>query len=658
MVEQRPNPEKLLQQAKEEENKQNRGKLKIYLGAAPGVGKTYTMLQDAIAKRAQGLDVVVGIIESHGRREIESLFVELEILPRQVVTYRDKRLFEFDIDAALKRDPGLVLIDEMAHTNIPGLRHEKRWQDIKELLDRGIDVWTTLNVQHIESLNDAVSQIIGTHIKETVPDSVLELANTIELVDLPPEDLIKRLQEGKVYFPQQAELARENFFRIGNLIALREIALRFTAEQVGEQVLLYRRGHDIKHVWPTNPKILVCVGFGSDAIKLIRTGRRIASGLQTDWIVLHVNTPKLRLTEEQRNNAIQNLRFAEQLGAETRIITGFDAVKEILNFAQEQNINRIIMGKKIRPRWKDFLFKSLTDEVVRNSGEIDVYIITGELIPATPIKSTTPKSKIPWKVFGIAIGIVTVATVIDYFVYDYSRPSNLVMVYLLGVTLVALFGRMGPAILASLLSVLAYDFFFVPPTFSFSNTDLQYVFTLVVMLLVGLIISHLTIIIRHQADIASIAERRSSTLLTLSRQLANTRGINNLLNIAVQYISTIFDSEVIALLPRNNTLTVRAKYKSEQILNEKELGVAQWVFDLGQIAGLGTNTLPLSDAIYVPLLASQRTIGVLRLRPFQPKHLFTPEQMHLLEACVNQLAVAIDADRLYEQHQKLNVKKN
>jgi len=651
MSEQRPSPDKLLQRAQKEEREGQHGKLKIYLGAAPGVGKTFAMLQDALTKRSQGLDVVIGTAESHGRAEIARLVKELEILPKQTLDYRGQKLVEFDLDAALKRNPGLILMDEMAHTNAPGLRHTKRWQDIKELLDRGIDVYTTLNVQHIESLNNVVSQIIHTPIKETVPDSMLEMANTIELVDLPPEDLLKRLQEGKVYFPQQAELAAEHFFRKGNLIALRELALRVTAERVGAEVLLYRQGQGIKHVWPTREKILVCVGASNESLKLIRAGRRLATKLQAEWIVVHVDTPRLQISDESQNRSIQNLRLAKQLGAETHILTGFDKVKEVTTYAREQNITLIVVGKRIRPKWHDMLFGSMADELVRRSGEIDVHIVTADIVSAKPSTVSPPiKRNIPWQTYWIALSIVMLATGIDFFLAPILRPSNLIMVYLLGITIVALFGRIGPSILASILSVLAYDFFFVQPIYELGSKDIPTAFTLGVMLLVSYLISHLTILTKRQAEAAHLAEKRTATLNLLSRQLASTRGVDKLLVTSVTCIGQVFDSEVIALLPENNTLVARAGYPSDHQLSAKEQGVAQWVYDLGQVAGIGTDTLPFSDALYLPLRASQETIGVLRIHPFtHPLRLLTPEQMHLLEGCANQTALAIEVDRIQEQ---------
>lgn len=645
MPENRPNPEKLLQRVKEEERQEKLGKLKIYLGAAPGVGKTYAMLQDALAQHAKGLDVVIGIVESHGRQEIDSLVKKLEIIPRQTIQYHNKNLTEFDLEAVLKRNPALVLIDEMAHTNAPDLRHTKRWQDIKEILDRGINVFTTLNVQHIESLNDVVSQIIHTPVKETVPDSVLELAETIELIDLPPEDLLKRLQDGKVYFPAQAALAKERFFRKGNLIALRELALRLTAERVNAQVLLYRQGLGIQHIWPTKEKLLVCVGHGTESAKLIRAARRLATSLQAAWIVIHIDTPALSLTDEQRNSALRNLRLAEQLGADTRTLIGLDLVKEIMSFAREQNITKIIVGKWIRSRWKNLFFKSLADEIVRHSGEIDVYIITGgkpSNLKTSPRQSQ--KRDIPWKTYVVAIGIVTVATIINFLLMPFLNESNFIMIYLLSITIVALSGRAGPSIFASVLSVIAYAYFFSPP-FEVGKASLQYFITLFVMLLVAQTISHLTVVTKRQVRLAKLAEQRTATLHSLSRQLASTRGVDKILDTALHYLADVFDSGVSILLSENNRLVVKAAYRMETNISAKELGVAQWVFDLGQMAGRNTDTLPFSDAIYLPLLATQGAIGVLRMRPNEHDHLYLLEQLQLLEACTNQIALAIEVDR-------------
>lgn len=639
----RPTPDTLLKRVQAQER--HEGKLKIYLGAAPGVGKTYSMLQDALILREQGLDVVSGIVETHGRSETGDLAKQFEILPPQMVEYRGKQISEFNLDLALKRKPALILIDEMAHTNTPGLRHAKRWQDIKEVLAYGIDVYTTLNIQHVESLNDVIAQILHINIKETVPDPMLETAE-IELVDIAPEDLFKRLQQGKIYFPQQAEIAAENFFRKGNIIALRELALRVAAQHVGDEVFLYRQIQGIHQIWPSRNKLLVCVGPGTGTTKLIRAARRLATSLQAKWIAVHVDVPRWRYTEERRNQAIQNLHFAEQLGAETHLLTGFSIVKEILAFAREQNVTQILVWKEIRPRWKDLLFGSLANEIVRKTGEIDVYIMTGNIPVSTSAQFVNPKA-IPWRIYVISIGIVGVATFTDYILHSFLNTS-LIMVYLLGITLVALFGRMGPSIVASILSVLAYAYFFMPPFFTATFTEnFQFFFTLMVMLVISQIISYLTIVTRQQREFAQFTERYTAALHQLSRQLASTRGVDKLLEIGLRYIAEVFNSQVWGLLPeKSGRLVIHGMYGTKQPLDDKEQSVAQWVYDLGQMAGLGTDTLPFSDSIYLPLLATKGVIGVIKVRPAQPKRLFTPEQMELLGACTSQIALSLEVDRL------------
>lgn len=648
MAEHRPNPTRLLEQIQAEEKKEKRGKLKIYLGAAPGVGKTYEMLRDGLEERSGGLDIVVGVAESHGRQEIKDLLRHYEVSPKVDVEYRGIHLSDFDLDGALKRRPALMLIDEMAHTNAPGLRHKKRWQDIKELLDCGIDVYTTLNVQHIESLNNDVAQIIHAPVRETVPDSMIEMADTIELVDLPPEELLKRLEEGKVYFPQQAELAKELFFKKGNLIALRELALRITADRVGAQVLLYRQGLGIQQIWPTKEKILVFVGSGAESRKLIRKAKRIAAEFQAEWICVYVDRPHVQSSDEKRNLAIKNLRFAEELGAQTRVLTGFDIVKEVMTFARDQNITLIMIWKHIRNRWRNIFFRDLADEIVRFCREIDVYVVTGTQEELLKKQSRQIKKVIPWSAYAISLGVVFVATVIDYFFQPYIGSGSLIMVYLLAITIVALMGYTGPAIASPILSVVAYNYFFISPHLK-GLGKIDYFFTLIVMLILSQVISQLTLMARLQAESARRIAHQTSTLYSLSRQLASARGTEKLLDIGTGYIADLFDAQVLALLPKKDQdhLVIRSKSRTTQDLDEKEQGIAQWVYELGQMAGLGTDSLSFSDALYLPLMASQEMIGVLRVRPSDPERLLEPEQLHLLEACANQVALAVSVDRLH-----------
>jgi len=642
----RPNPETLLQQAKKAEQKEAQGKLKIFLGAAPGVGKTYTMLEEALQKRAHGLDIIVGVVESHGRSEIDAMLKELDIIPKQTQTYRGQAFKELDLDAILKRRPAIVLIDEMAHANIPGLRHAKRWQDIKEILAYGIDVYTTLNVQHIESLNDVVSQIIHTRIKETVPDSMLDIADTIELIDLPPEDLLKRLQEGKVYIPIQAEVAINHFFRKGNLNALRELALRVTAERVREQVLLYRQGLGIKYIWPTTEKLLVCVSSNMQSNKLIRAARRMAARLQVEWIAVHVNPGE---SDELYANAIQNLRFAEELGAQTKILTGSDVVTEIMSFAREQNISKIILGKYKKPWWRKLFFKQLTHKIIESSDEIDIDLIT-EQIAINHLKPVIEKKPEGFRLYGIAFGVVFFATLLSLLLIPYINKSHLMLIYLLGMVVIALLGKIKPAIFTVFMSVIAY-LFFIKPTLYFNIHDIQYFFILLIMSSITYIVTHLTVLMQREKNAAHSAEKRSFILHSLSRKLAGTRWIDKLLKIGIHFIGETFNSTVLALIADNAHLTIRSAYQTEKKLNEKEYSIAQWVYELGQMAGFGTDTLSFSDALYIPLLATQGTIGVLQVT-LTAKKLLTSEQRQLLEACANQLALSLEVDHLQEEAKK------
>ncbi len=651
----RKNPDALLKVANAEEEKKTHGKLKIYLGAAPGVGKTYSMLQDAHQKLAHGLDVVVGVIESHGRKDIIKLLQGLEALPLQNIAYKGKTLKEFDLDAALRRNPGIILIDEMAHTNIGELRHSKRWQDIKEILDRGIDVYTTLNVQHVESLNNEVCGIIDAPIRETVPDSMIELAETIELVDLPPEELINRLQAGKVYFPSQAVIAKDHFFKKGNLTALRELALRLTAARVSAQVLLSRQGESVRHIWSSRDKILVCVASDQESLKLIRAARRLANTLQAEWIAVYIDSPRTRITEDERNVAIKNLKVAEQLGAETRVISGFDVVKEIMQCAREENCTLIMIWKHIRPRFFSFLRRSLADEVVRASYEINVYMMTGETEYNGSSQLLVSRANKIKKMYLIAAGIIGGATFINWVLQSYVTPKTLIIVYLVGITLVSLLGRFGPALFASFSSIVLYIWLFFPGLLNFSSTNTEYLLALIVVILLTQVISYLTVVTRNQANTARLAEKQASDLHVLSKKMAHVRGTRNLLNIAAKYIEDLFNSEFTALVPDNGNLKVVVSTDQDFLLDKKELGVAEWVYELGQKAGMGTDTLAMADALYLPLIASEGTIGVVRVKPNNPKILFTPDQMNFMQTCLTQIAMAIEVEKFQESKKQVEL---
>jgi two-component system sensor histidine kinase KdpD len=653
MQRRRLSPQKLLERVEKEEAQAKRGKLKIFFGAAPGVGKTYMMIQDARRKRSDGLDVVVGIVETHGRQEIQALLEELEVLPRKQISYRGRTISEFDIDAALKRAPWLILVDEMAHTNPDGCRHPKRWQDIKELLDVGINVYTTLNVQHIESLNDIIAQITGIHVQETIPDSIFESADTIELIDLPPDDLLKRLQEGKIYVPEIAGVALQNFFRKPNLYALRELALRVTAEQVDTQVRLQRIDQGIETPWATTERLLVCIGANSSTPKLIRSAKRMATALHAEWIAVHVESPRGHPTEEQKSKVIDYLRLAEHFGAETLVLNGLDFVQTILDLAREKNVTKIVLGKQVRPRWKDFLFGSLVNELIRYSTEFDIYILR-----ARPEGMRLPKAlpkrpqSIPWKDYIFSILMVTLASLVNFFISPYIERSNIVMIYLLVVLMVAMRVDLKPAMLASFLSVASFYVLFVHVGTGYDSSNFQYLITLAMMLIVAQIISHLTVQTRRQADEAHLRERRISSLYALSRKLARGKSVDEVLEIAAHYISEAFDSEVVVLLARKEKLLNHISYPSKRVLDEKERGVAEWVYGIREIAGLGTNTLPFSDAVYVPMLASHGAIGVMCVRPIDPDLLLIPEQIHLLETCINQIALTAEIVKLRQKPNK------
>jgi len=654
MVEQRPDPEALLRRVQEEESAKHRGKLKVFFGATAGVGKTYAMLQAAHEQQEDGVDVLIGWVETHGRAETDALLKGLRILPPLTVEYRGATLREFDLDAALARRPALILMDEWAHTNAAGSRHPKRWQDVEELLAAGINVYTTVNVQHLECLNDVVTQITGVRIRETIPDSAFDKADDVELIDLPPDDLLQRLRDGKVYVPEQVRLAIQNFFRKGNLIALRELALRRTAERVDQQMEVYRRDHAVVRTWPAGETILVCVNIKPRGARLVRAGRTMAAGLHAKWIAVYVQTSRhLRLPEAERSRVIETLRLAEQLGAETVTLTGDDVSQELLAYAQRRNVTKIIVGKPVRSPWSAWLFGSVVDELVRTSGDIDIYVITGEAGEGRPLLTTTFQRTSNRWAYGRGVSVVIACTAVSWLMFPYFGSANLIMVYLLGVAVVASRWGRGPSVFASLLSVAAFDFFFIPPYFSFAVSDIQYVWTFIVMLAVALLISGLAAQGRQQVQATRQHLRRTAVLYAMSRDLATQRGVDKLAAVASQHMRDVFDSQVAVFLPdQTGRVTLQRSGGLFFELDPKEAGVAQWVFDHTQPAGLGTDTLPGSSALYLPLIGSRGPTGVIAVRSAQPALLLDPEQFHLLETYANQTALAIERARLAEEAQR------
>jgi len=646
----RPDPDKILKRLKQEETVAGRGTIKIFFGSSAGVGKTYAMLEAARQRLREGVEVVVGLVETHGRTETAAMLSGLEQLPLKSIEYKGVVLQEFDLDAALARKPKLLLVDELAHTNAPGCRHPKRWQDIQELLDRGISVYTTLNVQHIDSQNDVITQITGIPVRETVPDSAFEQADEVELVDLPPDELLKRLSEGKVYLPEQAKQASANFFRKGNLVALREIALRVTADRINAQVQLYREDQNSPRVWRTAERLLVCVSPSHSSLHLVRSACRMAKRLYAEWIALYVETPnELRFPEAVRARAVQHLRLAERLGAETITLSGHNLTDEILSYAHARNVTTIVVGQPLAFHWKDRLFGSPVDRLIRASGDIHIHVVRGEMhepepfpTPHLPHPDRSPYWMTPLVIAGV--------TLLCWLVFPYLALVNLVMLYLLGVVLVAWYWGRGPSVLASVLSVLAFDFFFVPPRFTFAVADYEYVLTFAVMLGVALVISGLTSLVRKQAETSRLRERRTAALHALSRELAANRGIDKLLEIAVRHIGEVFESQVIALLPdAQGKLLVRASWPGTFSIDGKEQSVAQWAYDVGDLAGQGTDTLPSAESLYVPMMATERSVGTLGVRPKDPARLLIPDQLHLFEAFAHQTGLAIECDRLSEE---------
>jgi len=653
-------PDEPLEQIRRQTKAKQRGKLKIFFGYAAGVGKTYSMLEASRSKAIADLDVVLGYVEPHNRPETEALILGMDILSPKELEYRGVTLKEFDLDAALAIKPAILIVDELAHTNAPGLRHIKRWQDIEELLEAGINVYTTLNVQHLESLNDIVTQISGIEVRETIPDNVFDLADSIELVDLPPEELLQRLQEGKVYIPAQAERAMQKFFKLPNLIALRELALRRTADRVNAQVQTARQSVGSTRIWATRERLLVCVGPSPTSARLIRASKRMATALHASWIAAYVDNGSL-LNDISRQKLTRNLNLAEQLGAEMVRLSGENIAEEIVKYSKSANVTKIIIGKTGQPRWRELLGKSVINQILHRSGDIDVYVIRGSK-EYTEDKAEPdliiPRRRLDYSSFGKVIFVTLICTLLAWFIHLVGlSETNKVMVFFLGVAFVsARYGR-GPGILSSIASVLAFDFFFVPPYFTFNVEDTQYVVTFGVMLAIAIVISSLSHRIRRQADISRQREQHTEALYHLSKNLASTAGVYQLAATAQSQLSKIFSSKVAVFLPDEfNHLKAPIGDLDSLVSIEKEIAVAQWVFEHGQIAGASTDTLPDTNALYVPLIGTNGTVGVLALMSVKPGRFILPDQRQFLEMAANQLALAIERDVSAEQARKILVK--
>lgn len=658
MNDDRPNPDVLLAEVQEQEARQKRGRLKVFFGMAAGVGKTYAMLEEARARAAEGLDVVVGYAEPHIRTDTEALLLGMEILPYRLVEHRGAKLKEFDLDAALARKPAVLCVDELAHTNAPGLRHQKRWQDVAELLDAGVNVYTTLNVQHLEGVNDIVERITGVAVRETLPDSVLEQADEVELVDIAPEELLERLREGKVYRPEQADSAATHFFTKGNLIALRELALRTTAQRVDDQMQDFRRQQAVRRVVPASERILVCVSPSPLSARLVRSAKRLAAGLRADWVAAYVETPaSARLSEADRNRVEQNLRLAEQLGARTMILRGDNVAEEVVAYSLAHNVNKVVVGKPQRPRWREVVFGSVVDDLVRRSGEIDVYVITGEAEEpqARPAPRAAAARRADWRGYLSAAAVTAGATAIGWPLYHHLfhghlSNANVLMLYLLGVLWVATRHSRGAAVLASVLAVAAFDFCFVPPYLTFTVADQQYLWTFLVMLVTAGVIGTLTHRVRLQADAARRRERRTQTLLALSRELASARTVDDILNATARQVSEALGGRVSVLLPDGDRkLALKADSNGAAAFDEKELAVAQWALDHQQPVGAGTATLPAAAGSYLPLTGARGAVGVMATFGRDADDGPASERRQMVEAFASQAALALERATLAEE---------
>ncbi len=661
----RPSPEAMLKLAKAEEAaaKEHQGRLKIFLGYAAGVGKTYAMLEAARLRSREGRDVVVGYVESHGRAETDALLEGLEVIPRKVINYQGVPLPELDLDAVLARKPHIVLVDELAHTNAAGLRHEKRWQDVEELLTAGIDVFTTVNIQHFESLKDVVAQITGVLVRETLPDRLLESAFEIRLVDIPPDELIQRLHEGKIYIPDRAAHAIEKFFRPGNLMALRELSLRRTAARVDDQMRAYMETQSIAGPWPTTDRLMVCVSGSPYSEKLIRATCRLAEELKAQWFTVNIETPQeSKHIRENRERIWQNLRLAESLGAQVATVTATSVVDATIDYAMRHNVTKIVMGKPNKPRWRELLQPPIVEQVIRRSGPVDVVVVSFETVEQQPLRKRAAKKRASFGLSGyvVSLVLVVVVTVICELFRPFLEPTNIAMFYLLAVVVAAV--RLGrkPAAVTSLLGVLAFDFFFVPPRLTFAVADSQYLITFVALFTVGIVISTLVTRARERAEAMRERELQTASLYYLSRDLAAAAGIDVVMKAAVRNVEEALNARVVLLLPEGERLDVMAA-SDGLTLDTKEQAVADWAFRNRHASGHGTDTLVSSLFIYLPLQTPASILGVMGVHMENEVDYLSTENRRLLDAFATQTAMAMERIQFSlqaEQAQILQAREN
>src|SRR5882757_1514991 len=656
LTDQRPDPDLLLAKVNRQELKARRGKLRIYFGSSAGVGKTYAMLMAARKLVSEGRSVLVGVAETHGRAETAALLGDLEVLPPKSVVYRGKMLVEFDLDGALARRPALMLVDELAHSNAPGMRHPKRWQDVDEVLAAGIDVFTTLNVQHLESLNDVVGGITQVRVWETVPDKVFDTADEVVLVDIPADELLARLKAGKVYVAHQAEHAAQHFFRKGNLMALRELALRRTADRIEGDVQAYRVDQSIESVWKTATALLTCVGPDAAAERVVRAAARLAGQLNTEWHAIYVETPNLqRLSPAKREKILANLNLAQELGARTAVIAHADIAQSIIAYARKNNLSKLVIGRDpVRGLWP--WQRSSGQKLAMLAPDIDLIEIgraesrtrtsareSAQLPELPDVESDGRRKAKRLRYLWASLACVGVTLISMPLAAHFDR-SNIVAIFILTVVLVGVRLGRGPAALAAVLSVCGFDFFFVPPRLSFAVSDIQYLLTFFIMLAVGLIAGQLTAGLRFQARVASHREERAGSLYEIARDLSGAVQVEQVVKISDESIQRTFRANAALLLPdaAGRLMTAANSAAAPDMGLAVEIGTAQWAFDRGQPAGFGTDTLPGSEVLYIPLRAPAQARGVLAVKAHNRRMLRIPEQRQLLDTFAALIAIALE----------------
>src|SRR5271155_5631268 len=653
--EHRPSPEALLEAARREERRF--GKLRIFVGAAPGVGKTYEMLQQAQARKTDGYDVVIGVVETHGRKDTEALLSGLETIPRRHVHYKGQTLTEMDLDAIIARHPRIVLVDELAHTNADRSRHPKRYLDVEELMSHGIDVYTTVNIQHIESLNDVVAQITHVRVRETVPDAVFDRADAVELGDLTPSDLIQRLKEGKVYVPKQAERALEYFFSPANLTALRELALRRTAERVDEELLTEMQAHAIPGPWAAGERIVVCISEDPRAAGLVRYAKRLADRLHGPWTALYIEGRRsIQLSEEERDRVADTLRLAEALGGEAVTLPADDRsiADDVIGYAHENNVTQIIIGKTTRSRWFEILHGSVVHEMVRRSGNISVHVIAGDTVAGEPIAKKSVRAAEHDEIFNPRPYIAALAAVAaalgfgELLINAWVGIGNIDLVFLTAIVAVAVRFGLLPSLFASVVSSLAYNFFFLPPVYTFTITDPTNVAAFLFFTLVAAIVSSVAARGRTQAMAAMDRARTTESLYAFSRKLAGAGTLDDVLWATAYQTALMLKVRVVLLLPTDGSLVVRAGYPPEDMLDDADIAAAKWTWESDRAAGRGSETLPGAKRLFLPMHTGRGPIGVVGIDSDKPGPLLTPDQRRLLDALMDQGALAIERVRLVE----------